>query len=107
MSMEKAIVAVKEQSPETEVIMQSIIPVNPTYEKYAGFDSKEVRKNIKKANKELKKLAKKHNVTWVDLTPILADENGDLKAEYTNDGYHLMGKAYTAWAAELKKVLGK
>ena len=107
MSMEKAIVAVKEQSPETEVIMQSIIPVNPTYEKYAGFDSKEVRKNIKKANKELKKLANKHNVTWVDLTPILADEKGDFKAEYTNDGYHLMGKAYTAWAAELKKVLDK
>ncbi len=106
MSMEKAIVAVKEVSPTTEIILQSIIPVNSSYEKYAPFNSKDVAKKFKKANKELKKLAKKHNVTWVDLTPALADENGELKAEFTNDGYHLMGKAYTAWAAELRKALG-
>ena len=107
MSMEKAILAVKENSPETEVVLQSIIPVNSSYEKYADFSSKEASKKLKKANNELKKLAKKHNATWVDLTPVLADKNGELKAEYTNDGYHLMGKGYTAWANELKKVLAE
>ena len=64
-------------------------------------------KKFKKANKELKKLAKKYNVTWVDLTPVLANENGELKAEFTNDGYHLMGKAYVTWANELKKALAE
>ena len=105
MSMEKAIKAVKEVSPETEIIIQSIIPVNSTYEKYADF--KTAGKKLQKANKELKKLAKKHKVTWVDLTPALADENGELKAEFTNDGYHLMGKGYIAWRNALKPVLSE
>jgi hypothetical protein len=105
MSMEKAILAVKEVSPETEIILQSIIPVNSSYEKYAPFNSKEVAKKFTKANKELKKLAKKHKIAWVDITTALSDENGDLKAEYTNDGYHLMGKAYVEWANALKPYL--
>lgn len=105
MSMEKAIKAVKEVSPETEIIMQSIIPVNSTYEKYADF--KTAGKKLQKANKELKKLAKKHKITWVDLTPVLADENGELKAEFTNDGYHLMGKGYIAWKNTLKPILSE
>ena len=105
MSMEKAILAVKEVSPETEIILQSIIPVNSSYEKYAPFNSKEVAKKFTKANKELKKLAKKHKIVWVDITTALSDENGDLKAEYTNDGYHLMGKAYVEWANVLKPYL--
>ena len=103
--MEKAIKTVKEVSPETEIILQSIIPVNSSYEKYAQF--KEAGKKLKKANKELKKLAKKYKVTWVDLTPALADENGELKAEFTNDGYHLMGKGYIAWRNALKPVLAQ
>ena len=100
-----AILAVKEVSPETEIILQSIIPVNSSYEKYAPFNSKEVAKKFAKANKELKKLAKKHKIAWVDITTALSDENGDLKAEYTNDGYHLMGKAYVEWANTLKPHL--
>lgn len=102
-SMEKAIKAVQEVSPETEIILQSVIPVNSGYEKYADF--KTTGKKLQKTNKALKKLAKKYNATWIDLTPVLADENGELKAEYTNDGFHLMGKGYVAWAAELKKYL--
>lgn len=105
MSMEKAIKAVKEVSPETEIILQSVIPVNSSYEKYAGF--KTTGKKLAKTNKELKKLAKKYKVTWVDLTPVLADDNGELKAEYTNDGYHLMGKGYIAWRNALKPYLTK
>ena len=104
-SMEKAIKAVQATSPETEIILQSIIPVNSSYEKYADF--KGTAKKLAKANKELKKLAKKYNVTWVDLTPALADENGELKAEFTNDGYHLMGKGYIAWRNTLKPFIAE
>ena len=76
--------------------------INAVVEKF-----KEAGKKLKKANKELKKLAKKYKVTWVDLTPALADENGELKAEFTNDGYHLMGKGYIAWRNALKPVLAQ
>ena len=105
MSMEKAINAIREVSPETEIILQSVIPVNSSYEKYADF--KDAGKKLTKTNKALNKLAKKYKVTWVDLTPVLADKNGELKAEYTNDGFHLMGKGYVAWSNELKKALAE
>lgn len=103
--MEKAILAVKEVSPETEIILQSPVPVNSTYEKYAEF--KGSAKRLKAVNKKLQKLAKKHKIDWVDITTVLSDEKGNLKAEYTNDGFHLMGKGYVAWANALKPYLTK
>lgn len=101
--MQEAIDAVREQSPETEIFIQSLIPVNSTYEKYAAFAG--TAKKVKAANKKLQKLAKKNKVIWVDVYPAMIDEKGDLKAEYTNDGFKLMGKGYKAWGDLLKTYL--
>ena len=101
--MAEAINAIRELSPETEILMQSITPVNSTYEKYAAFAG--TAKKVKAANKKLQKLAKKMKVTWIDAYATFADENGDLKAEYTNDGFKLMGRGYAAWGELLKPYL--
>lgn len=101
--VEQAIVNIKEVSPNTEIVLQSLIPVNSSYEKYADFNGK--AKQVKAANKKLQKLAKKYKIQWVDLYAVMADENGDLKTEYTNDGFKLMGKGYSAWAEVLKTVI--
>ncbi len=103
--MTEAIKVIRELSPKTEIILQSITPVNSTYEKYAAFANKD--KALKKANKKLAKLAKKMKVTWVDAYDTFADKNGDLKAEYTNNGFSLMGKGYKAWAELLKPYINK
>ena len=101
--VEQAINNIKEVSPNTSIVLQSLVPVNSTYEKYADF--KGTAKEAKKANKKLQKLAKKHKLEWVDVYSAMVDENGDLKAEYTNDGFKLMGKGYTAWANALKAII--
>ena len=101
--VDQAIKNIKEVSPNTEIVLQSLIPVNSTYEKYADF--KGSAKKVKAANKKLQKLAKKHKIQWVDVYPAMIDENGDLKAEFTNDGFKLMGKGYTAWGNVLKTVI--
>ena len=103
--MQEAINAVREISPETEILIQSLIPVNSSYEKYAQFAG--TAKKVKAANKKLQKLAKKNKVTWVDVYPAMIDENGELKAEYTNDGFKLMGKGYSAWSEILKPYINK
>ncbi len=103
--MTEAINAIREVSPNTEIILQSITPVNSTYEKYAPFAG--TAKKVKAANKKLAKMAKKMNVTWVDAYSTFADENGDLKAEYTINGFNLMGKGYKAWAELLKPYINK
>lgn len=101
--VDQAIKNIKEVSPNTSIVLQSLMPVNSTYEKYADF--KGAAKKVKATNKKLQKLAKKHKIEWVDVYPAMVDENGDLKAEYTNDGFKLMGKGYTAWANALKAVI--
>ena len=101
--VEQAIKNIKETSPNTEIVLQSLIPVNSTYEKYADF--KGTAKKAKATNKKLQKLAKKYKIQWVDVYTTMVDEKGDLKAEYTNDGFKLMGKGYSAWAEALKTVI--
>ena len=101
--VDQAIKNIKEVSPSTSIVLQSLIPVNSTYEKYADF--KGTAKKVKAANKKLQKLAKKHKIQWVDVYPAMVDEKGDLKAEFTNDGFKLMGKGYTAWGNVLKTVI--
>lgn len=103
--MTEAINSIRELSPETEILIQSITPVNSTYEKYAAFAGS--AKKVKAANNRLQKLAKKLKVTWIDAYDTFANENGDLKAEYTNDGFKLMGKGYKAWGELLKPYLNK
>lgn len=99
--MEKTILAIKEVSPETQIYLQGLVPVNSSYEKYAGFAGK--THEIEQINARLRNLAKKNGAKWINLFPALADENGELKAEYTNDGFHLMGKGYMAWREVLLK----
>ena len=101
--MQEAIDAIRQASPDTKILIQSLIPVNSTYEKYAAFNG--TAKKVKAANKKLQKLAKKAKVTWVDVYPAMVDAYGDLKAEYTNDGFKLMGRGYSAWAEILKPYL--
>lgn len=103
--VDQAINNIKEVSPNTSIVLQSLIPVSSNYEKYVDF--KYTAKKTITANKKLQKLAKKHKIEWVDLYSVMADENGDLKAEYTNDGFKLMGKGYSAWAEVLKPIVNK
>jgi lysophospholipase L1-like esterase len=88
------------ESPETEVYIQSIFPVNDSFEKYAKRQASK-DKEIIETNKLLKEMCANKGITFVDVYSKLADENGKLNKEYTNDGLHLMGQGYLIW----KKVL--
>jgi lysophospholipase L1-like esterase len=37
---------------------------------------------------------------------LLADERGELQAEFTEDGLHLKAPAYQLWRNEIVRVLG-
>ena len=36
-------------------------------------------------------------IVYIDLWTLLADKNGKLRADLTNDGLHLMGEGYIVW----------
>jgi len=90
---------VKQQSPSTTIYLQSVLPV------IDGMVKLYENKNINPLDEELAKLAAEKKVTWINLAPLFKDENGQLKKEFTEDGLHLNGKAYTVWYGEIKKYL--
>lgn len=76
----------------TIINIQSILPVNEDI--YVGGASNE--RNLR-VNTILKEIAEDHKVNYIDLYPHFADENGQLKKEYTIDGIHLTGEGYKKW----------
>jgi lysophospholipase L1-like esterase len=82
---------------KTEVIVQSILPVNNQ-----AFDNKISNKTVKQFNEVLQKLAEEHDIQYVDLNQHFANTEGQLKKAYTVDGVHLTGDGYDKWMEILK-----
>ncbi|MFI3239890.1 MAG: GDSL-type esterase/lipase family protein [Bacteroidales bacterium] len=93
--MEKLIVKVQTESPNTKIYLQSLLPINNSFGRYKNVIGKE--QVVRDANVELEKVAEKLNVTWIYLYDAMMDDEGNLKAEYTTDGLHLKPDAYKVW----------
>ena len=86
-----------QELPDTVIYVQSVTPVRPEVsqeENHAGLN----RDRLCQINNELAAVALEKNCYFLNLWEALADENGDLKAEYAQpDGYHLKPEGYAAW----------
>lgn len=88
----------KAQLPEdVDIYIQSVTPV------MAGYTYTFNPSDIPLLNDALVQLAYEKDVYYVDISEVLADENGWLKPEYgaEADGYHLQPIAYRAWVEYL------
>lgn len=92
---ERLVRKIREKSPDTKLYVQSVMPINNSITKYKSLIGKE--KTIKGFNEQIKGIAEKEGAFYIDLWPALADDKGNLKREYTNDGLHLTGAGYKAW----------
>ncbi len=96
----KLITAFKSAIPQTQVYVQSVLPVDT---KLSKGNYQTANPLVIELNKELQKMAKELQVTYVDLHPVFADANGELKTEFSKDGVHLYDRAYMAWFRYLKE----
>lgn len=85
----------KQETPATQLFVQSILPVNDAFGKFGGHTNKGAQ--IRQVNEELKQKAATYRYRFLDLYSAFADENGKLKKDLTNDGLHLLGKGYLLW----------
>lgn len=87
-------------APRTEIYVQSVMPIDNDFQVYGRLNGKEAL--VTELNALLEPLAAKHGAVYVDLWPALADPaTGKIKKEFTNDGLHLLGAGYKAWAAAI------
>lgn len=101
--MEKLIVMVKQGSPRTKIYLQSLLPFNNEVREWRLLVGRE--HVVVEANILLEQVARRQGVTWINLYPLFADDQGRLRADLTNDGLHLMGKGYLIWRDALRPYL--
>lgn len=91
----KLIDQIREQMPNTKLYVQSCLPVNISFGLYARMADKE--DEIVDLNAALKAMADEKGFTYIDLWTPMADTDGHLRRELTNDGLHLLGPGYLVW----------
>ncbi len=92
---------VRQQSPVTEIYVQSVLPVGKKV--FTGHDNE---KNLL-LNEALQKLCTKQNIIYIDIHAEMIDTNGYLNRAYTNDNLHLMGEAYLLWKNKIENHLNE
>lgn len=95
---EELIDKIKEKDPNAEIHIMSMTYILNGRE--AGMLQNDT---IRRYNEELKELAGEKGWGFVDITEPLADENGDLAAEYCSDDFaHQRPEAYDIWVSVLR-----
>lgn len=91
-SYEKILNKFQKATPDTEVFIQSVLPVNNRVSLYWVDNQKVIELNL-----QLQKLAQKYNYQYIDIFSHLLDSEQQLDSKYTSDGLHLNGQAYLVW----------
>lgn len=99
----KIIDHIKNESPDSELYIQTLLPVNNNFTRYKNHYNKD--HIIKAVNDGIKELAAKEQVNLIDLHPYFLDEEKKLNKNYTEEGLHLNAEGYKKWADILRPFL--
>jgi lysophospholipase L1-like esterase len=94
--------ALRAEAPETQLIIQSILPVNKmVYAKNPPGMVDEAHKKLDDkivlVNNALSRMADGRQTLYVDLYSEMVDAQHQLDSRYTYDGLHLNGDGYVKW----------
>jgi lysophospholipase L1-like esterase len=94
------ITEIRAQSPNTEIFLQSVLPVNKT-----KYGIRVNNNNIINLNLSLTELTKEFSLQYIDLFSHLSDSQNQLDERYTLDGLHLNGQAYLVWKQVIEQYV--
>lgn len=92
-------------SPDTKVYFQTILPVNRDFKKLHNHYAAAPR--IEQVNDSLRLWSAENRIRLLDLYPLFADGEKQLKKEWTWDGVHLTVEGYRQWVALLENTKAK
>ena len=91
---------IQTQSNHSELIVQSLLPVNESMMGSPGY----LNRLIRFINRQLRKDCEGRKITYLDLyTDFLCGD--DLSREFTTDGAHLSAAGYQLWAQKIQAFL--
>lgn len=100
---ERLVRKIREQTPDTRLYIQSVMPINNDFNRYKNLKGRE--KVIPALNSRLQTIAAQNGAEYVDLTKALESAPNKLNPKYTNDGLHLNGPGYRAWARAIRNLV--
>ena len=87
------------ESPDTEIFVQSLLPVNPDY---PGFPQNFAKENhVVHTNRLLRQVASVAECRFINLFAVFMDQQERMDSRFTYDGLHLNQAGYELWAAYL------
>lgn len=98
------IIYLRKTHPQTKIFIQSILPHGSTASTWEGREKLLAIPNsrIQQLNQQLQSIAIKEKVEYLDLYPLFADKQGNLRPELTTDGLHLNPAGYLVWRTALQ-----
>ncbi len=96
---QEAVAHLQELQPDAIIYLQAIIRV--TAERSAKGDYIH-NEGIQERNERIAQLADNKKIFFLDVNPLICDENGGMIPEYTFDGVHLKAKYIEIWKDYLK-----
>jgi len=93
----KIIEKIETDSPDTKIILQSVLPVNNDI-----GEPKTTNPKVNSLNNSIKELALSFKIPFLDINSNLLNEFGQLDAKYSEDGLHINGAAYLVWKSVIE-----
>ena len=102
--IDQTLTRIQKESPETKVYLQSLLPINESFNRYKKLTNKTYQ--IPEINARLETLAKEKKITFINLYPLFTEKGTNvLKKELTYDGLHLNDEGYKVWVDAIKKKM--
>lgn len=85
----------QQQHPQAEIVVHSILPT-----RLPSLPSDRIRQ----INTQVAAVAQRQGSTFLDLQPMFADAQGNLRRELTTDGIHLSRQGYDVWQGAFSRL---
>ncbi len=93
---EKIIASLRETYGQTAIVITSLLPLDLFF----------LADAVPRVNGQLKDIAQKNNILYLDLYPLFIDENSRTITSYFEaDGVHLSTDGYEVWARALENTV--
>ena len=102
--MKHCITSIQNQSPQTKIYLQSLLPINESFGRYKRLTGK--TDQFPEINARLEELAKEMGIQYINLFPLFCEKGTNvLRADLTRDGLHVGEEGYKIWCKELRRVV--
>jgi lysophospholipase L1-like esterase len=100
----RIVTTLRASHPKSQIVIQSILPHGGEEATWEGKQKLLAIPNnrISELNQQLQNIATKEGIKYLDLQPLFADSQGNLRSDFSTDGLHLSPQGYLVWRSALQ-----